>query len=445
MRTAKTITLYARLGHPDFLHVKIDFDNRGRAKPVSGAASYFAMWRENGKRKTRHLGNDLGAAVDKYHSMQDQLDSGLAPRQAVQAVVVHANGSLPKFDEIEEALNAWMENLRERVDRGERRRKTLSDYGRLRQLLGNYCQEARVKTLGQIVADPQIMVRFKDYLHKHIEFRESHRRDYGMSNKLAYANTFFRFVGIKLFKDRNPRADDPGLLPRDEYVQPPDPEDIDRPVKFFEDDDIKMMRSVADTPPFYGRHADPKEEADFIEFALQTGFRDQEIAHAEWADIDFVGAKMRKKPSDPKVPSIEVREKPRSFYLPEGFKPKTKASSRRVPIFSLVDILKARQKRLQEAGVKSTLIFPNTQGKPDKHLERILERIVRKAEKRKHKFIEKPTLHSFRRTYATKLLDAGLNTRIIQRRLAHTTLEMTEKYLGINSKGVSEVEAGAFN
>jgi len=112
---------------------------------------------------------------------------------------------------------------------------------------------------------------------------------------------------------------------------------------------------------------------------------------------------------------------------------------------ALVELLKSRQKRMREMGEKSTLIFPNTEGKPNKHLERILERIAKKAEAKGHEFVEKPTLHSFRRTYATTLLDAGVNTRVIQRRLGHTTLEMTEKYLGIDTKGAIEKEEGAFD
>ena len=86
--------------------------------------------------------------------------------------------------------------LQQKVERGERRKKTLSDYKRLPHLLGDYCRQAAVRTLSQIVADPKIMVRFKDYLYKTIEFRESHRRDTTISNKLNYANTFFRLCGI---------------------------------------------------------------------------------------------------------------------------------------------------------------------------------------------------------------------------------------------------------
>ena len=47
-------------------------------------------------------------------------------------------------------------------------------------------------------------------------------------------------------------------------------------------------------------------------------------------------------------------------------------------------------------------------------------------------------LHTLRHSYATHLLEAGVNPRLIQRYLGHTQLETTMVYLHLTHKGHEE-------
>lgn len=103
--------------------------------------------------------------------------------------------------------------------------------------------------------------------------------------------------------------------------------------------------------------ASTDEELQVWQFFLSTGFREDEVAHACYSDIDF------------KAKTIDVREK-RQF----NWEPKDKAE-RTVPVpDSLIELLEVR-KSMHQGG---WLIFPNRDGNPQGHFLRILkERALR--------------------------------------------------------------------
>jgi site-specific recombinase XerD len=51
------------------------------------------------------------------------------------------------------------------------------------------------------------------------------------------------------------------------------------------------------------------------------------------------------------------------------------------------------------------------------------------------------SVHSLKHCYATHLLEAGVNLRVIQRYLGHTSLETTMVYLHLTHKGTEEARA----
>jgi integrase len=146
----------------------------------------------------------------------------------------------------------------------------------------------------------------------------------------------------------------------------------------------------------------PDEKMRYL-FFLLTGERDQEVRHTTWSDIDFTRKCVR----------VTARKQ-------LGFKPKDK-EEREIPVAaSLFDALleyKARQTGIN----RHNLVFPTSEGRPDKKFENKLKKIAYRAglncghciSRHRNKCGEGPYcgqwfLHKFRHTFATTCLEEGV-------------------------------------
>lgn len=144
--------------------------------------------------------------------------------------------------------------------------------------------------------------------------------------------------------------------------------------------------------------ADPLERTTFATLLL-TGLREQELYYLTWADVDL------------KKGTIRVTPKPI-----EGFSPKD-YEERIIPIpAELAELLKNLPR-------VSEWIFSKAKGRRLTHLLRRLKAIASKAK------VEDATLHKFRHTYATRLLESGADIVTVQRLLGHSDIDTTRQYL----------------
>lgn len=143
---------------------------------------------------------------------------------------------------------------------------------------------------------------------------------------------------------------------------------------------------------------DERERVVF-ETLLLTGLRESELTTLTWEDVCL----------EPGREHVVVRAKP-------GFTPKD-YEQREVPLpASLAEKLRAWPRT-------SELVFPSRRGERDRHLLRRLQRVAARAG------VEGATLHKFRHTYATRLLEQGADVVTVQRLLGHSDLETTQRYL----------------
>ncbi len=169
-------------------------------------------------------------------------------------------------------------------------------------------------------------------------------------------------------------------------------------------------------------HAATPDERLLFQFFLTTGFREGEVMHATWADLN-----LRDK-------MISIRVKPRF-----GFRPKDKGE-RTIPIPDSIIQALAEHKRTS----KSILIFPTRQGKPDGHFLRRLQRIAFRAglncgecvtrggeECASKAVCRRWGLHEFRRTFATLHSEGHVAPPTIQRWLGHSDLATTLRYIEV--------------
>lgn len=145
--------------------------------------------------------------------------------------------------------------------------------------------------------------------------------------------------------------------------------------------------------------ASPREDREAFLTLLLTGLREQELCTLTWEDVCL----------EPGQEHLLVRAKP-------GFTPKD-YEEREVPLPpQLAEVLRARPRR-------STYVFPGARGGPEKHLLRRLKRAAARAG------VAHATLHKFRHTYATRLLEQGADVVTVQRLLGHSDLDTTRRYL----------------
>jgi integrase len=132
---------------------------------------------------------------------------------------------------------------------------------------------------------------------------------------------------------------------------------------------------------------------------LLTGLREQELCYLTWNDVSRQrGREM-----------VVVRRKP-------GFSPKD-YEEREIPVQAELATMLLVLPR------ESQWVFPSPGGKLEPHLLRRLKRVAERAG------VADATLHKFRHTYATRLLENGADIVTVQRLLGHSDLDTTKRYL----------------
>ena len=203
---------------------------------------------------------------------------------------------------------------------------------------------------------------------------------------------------------------------------------------------------------FFAACAD--DERLLFEVFLCTGFRDREVAHLIWSDVDY------------RLSRIRVAAKPQPKFTPKSYEIRSVDVPR-----SLLDKLKKRQK-----GSQSLLVFPSAPhptrksygGGIDSHMLETCKEIafraglncghcegtytIKRSKTRKEKSCPTParptlavsggTLHKWRHTYASHMI-AVLGLKGLQLAMGHKDIATTSKYLHfLGGDGIKEkVEA----
>lgn len=193
-----------------------------------------------------------------------------------------------------------------------------------------------------------------------------------MFNKVGHVAIFLKAIGK------------PALLPTTEY-----PQYEEKMVSAHDEDELALLYAHSDA-----------DERFLLDYFLGSGVRDGEAAHAEYCDL--------------KGNVLEIKRKPHLNWKPK------KHHCRKIAIpKSHADAIRQREKT-----ATSSLIFPNSKGKPDQHLLRNLQYLAERAGAAFH-----TELHKLRKTCATRWALAGVPLHMIQKLLGHKSLATTQAYL----------------
>ena len=178
------------------------------------------------------------------------------------------------------------------------------------------------------------------------------------------------------------------------------PKAVPKPKRKYSIHSVNAMLKVAET----------EDENDLVHFLLNTGFRDEEVAHAQYQDIDF------------KRGTINVHPKPEYDWTPKNNK------SREQDIDLTSRFLTRMKARMKRYGAKpSDLTFPTRNSKVNQKLIRVLQRLIKRAG-----LEERASLHQFRKTFVTMIADKrGLEQARIW--AGHEDVETTQKYLAADA------------
>lgn len=380
---------------------------RGRPVPPKAEVSgYYVRYRDNGKRRVQPVGKDLALAFIAYQNIElnhSRIAAGLPPIHGSAGVVrdfeQHGNRA-----RISDAAAKYIAELEADVKTGKRSLGTLRAY---KQAVNDFQNNCGVTFFDEITRD--VLRAHESYLYENLEKRCHGKQANTVANRFQFLAIFFAKQGIKLSKSKTVAPGDPGIMPWSEVPRPTKKEKIDK----YSVAEIKGMLSVA-----------TEDEADLIHTFLRTGCRDEEVAFLHWSDINW-----NKK-------EVHLSEKPKY-----GWKLKDR-ESRVIPLEDgiLLERLAARRKRQSPA---SDLVFPNSQGSPDKHLIRQLHKVVAKMKDKGLEIEGEPTLHRFRRSFASMMI-ANSDLQTVSELLGHSDISTTARYLAPDREKARAASKTAF-
>jgi integrase len=337
------------------------------------------------ERHVQPLGKDHSEAFAQYQRIERdfcRVREGKLPMEEPK---------VSKGRSIEESVESFLADLKNK----QRKFRTIESYeGSLRNLQ-TYAAEVGLRSVDQI--DKKAVLGFLGWLEKNLERRQGGHPNNTYRNKLKDVGIFLGDCGIAM------------PLKRKEW-----PHEVKGRKEKYSTDAVKGMLKATAMKRHQNNAWSPEDDKDLIHFLLKTGFRDEEIAHAQYSDINFENG------------TVNVTAKPRGSFpgLPDlQWTPKdNEARAQDIVVGdAFLKRMKARKARYDASA--SSLIFPNKNGKPNAHLIRVIKRLAAKAG-----VVGRIGLHKFRKTFATMVANEdGIEAARIL--LGHSDIATTQKYL----------------
>jgi integrase len=385
MRPKVVLLARVRAGDSQYEFLPVEIKN-GRPIEPEDATTYYLRYSQSSKRKVEPVGPDLDTAFVAYQNRELNQTRRLMGLSTITELAAAKNKT--GKTRISHAVAIYVQDLSDSVKTGERSTGTLRGY---KNAVEDFRDNCGVEFLEQVTGD--VLRAYKLYMFEHIKKRVHGSKHNTVSKRFGFLNTFFNKQGIKMVRDKSPRKDDAGLMNYTDVPREQKKPNVDK----YSTEEIKALLSVADV-----------DEADLIHFFLRTGCRDEEVAYMEWKDIDW------------KRKQVIVREKPGVW------KPKDK-EQRNIPVEDGVLLKRLEARRTRQKPV-SHLLFTNRLGRPDMHLIRHLHKVVGKAQEKGLEIEGVPTLHRFRRTYASMMISHS-DLQTVSALLGHSDLQTTSRYL----------------
>lgn len=348
--------------------LKLPVVHKSKAYGPKDVLGFYARYTDSGRRRIEKIGKDPVDAFAQFQRIErdhDRIRAGKLPMDEPGSLGVKRSAR-----DIKACAREFESDL---VSTKRKPRSVESYMNSINCFLKSY-NKASIDDVSR-----KDILNFLDWMQVNLQKRKVGHPNNTYRNKLRDVKIFLKHFGV--------------AFPLETKSWP---KEIEKKKEKYSTDAVNRMLKAAET----------EDEKDLLNFLLKTGFRDDEVAHAQYRDIDF------------KRSTINVHYKPEYNWTPKDNEPRKEDI---ILEGRLVERMRSRMKRYH-AG-PADLIFPNGAGKPDQHLIRFVHKVAKKAG------IEgRIGMHRFRKTFGTIVAkQMGLETARIW--LGHDDVQTTQSYL----------------
>lgn len=335
-------------------------------------------------RHVQSLGKDHIEAFAQYQRIERDFSrarDGKLPLEEVKPVTAGRS--------LEEAVSKFLN------DKATRKARTVETYRKSLEQFMTSCAASKVRSLEQV--NKETILGFVDWMKKNIKTRNGGIPQNTYRNKLKDVRVFLIDAGVGM-----------PLKPKDW------PHTVRTRKEKYSTDSVQNMLRAADRVQRHSNNSwSAEDDKDLVHFLLKSGFRDDEIAHAQYSDIKNGTVNVNPKPCD-----CSNCKRNGGIWTPKD------SEVRETDIVVDEAFLKRMKKRQERYAAKlSDFIFPNRKGKPNNHLIRVIQRLASNAG-----IQGRIGLHKFRKTFGTLIAkEEGIEqARIL---LGHSDIATTQRYL----------------
>jgi integrase/recombinase XerD len=323
-----------------------------------GEGRYYIEYRENGRRMRASVGATVADAKNAARLKKHELEG--------RSMGVELPEPVTKEPVKQEGMRAALKRYLGIVE-GLKKPNTLRKY---RSVLNRFMEFFKTKTAAADIT-PDDLNEFMVWL----------KRKHSLDNNSVIHN----MIIVAQFLKKQGRSGITALIDL--------PDRIETLPEEYTDDELKKFFATCD----------PWDRALFMTFLL-TGFREQEVVHLRWEDVNF------------SLNMIKVKAKPELEFYPKRWE------EREVPVpQQLTELISAHPRHSPEC----RFVFPSPPGNREWHMLDKSKAVATSAGLDPTRF----SLRRFRSTYATRMLRAGFDVRTVQHWMGHKSLETTMRYL----------------
>ena len=342
---------------------------------------YYVEWWEGSRRRRQVAGQTPSEAMEAQRRKRNEL---------VGELMLGSNGKPPEPADaapltlLSDAIDMFLQHVRVHspdMPRTVKRYTAALDH--VKRILG---RKMFVEAITRPDIDDYKAVRSGESSEQHPDRRITPRT---INYEICVLRTFFYFlIGERNLPITNPCA-------KFKPLKDPRMKAKRRPPTYRQDELNRILDACDET-----------ERTIFATFLL-SGMREEELCYLTWPDVDL-------RDRDNAMLRVSGEGK-------EGFSPKD-YEERMIPISRELAELLGRLPR------RTAWVFPTKAGNRQTHLLRRLKEIADAAH------VTNATLHKFRHTYATRLLENGCDIVTVQRLMGHSDLDTTRQYLDPDEK-----------